>query len=103
MQSGNLYSDNVSVSGSCAMCTVDFYINFHYIRKLALSYYTEIECVEHLHGGMYLRFLERWAAEHDCVRIGIDILRGSEEAYLLLKLKGIAMTTVSPWEEFKHA
>jgi hypothetical protein len=77
------------------MCSVDFYINFHYFRKLALSYYTEVECVEHLGGGQYLQFLERWAAEHDCVRIGVDSLRGSEEVYLLLKLKGIAMCIVN--------
>lgn len=77
------------------MRSVDFYVNFHYFRKLALDYYTEVECVEHLGGSLYLQFLERWAAEHDCIRIGIDSLRGSEEVYLLLKLKGIAIALVT--------
>lgn len=75
------------------MCDMIWQINGDYFRKLAREYYGA-----HRYIGIdeFVVFLDVWAANNNCERRGMGSMQCSEEDFLMLKLKGVAMTTVNP-------
>ena len=67
------------------MCDMKWQINGDYFRKLAREYYGERRYI-----GIdeFVTFLDVWAANNNCERVGMGSMRCSKEDFLMLKLKG---------------
>jgi hypothetical protein len=70
------------------MCDMKWQINVDYFRKLAREYYGERR---HIGIDEFVVFLDVWAAENHCKRVGVGNMRCSKEDFLMLKLKGDAV------------